>query len=256
VAPRALGQGPRRVASLSALVLVVAAVVPPLATLGRRYDFVEACQFDLLAVAVPALLAVGAPWNGSDLARRLAAGRRRHPERLRSLAFLVIACGTSIAWRTPPLVDAVTRHSWLLAAEAATLVPAGIGLWLELVESPPLSPRSPRPLRAALAAVAMWALWVTAYAVGFSKGQVYVVFSHPESWLSAASDQELATAIVWFAALCAFVPVAFFNLVRFLQASEEPDEELRRLVREEARRGMRARSSADRPPAAGPAGRP
>ncbi len=69
-------------------------------------------------------------------------------------------------WRTPVGVNALARHPWLVVVEAVTLVPLGMGLWLELVESPPLTPRLSRPHRVALAAVSMWTIWVLAYLVG------------------------------------------------------------------------------------------
>lgn len=223
------------------MVLVVA-LVPPVATLARRYDFVEAVQFCLLALGVPALLVLGGPWQRSQRAARLAERRRRHPEGVRSIAFLALYGIAVVAWRIPPSVDGLVRHPWLLGIEAVTLVAAGVGLWLELLESPPLVPRSPPPWRALYAALPMWTIWVTAYAVGLSRAEVYRAFHHVAGGLSAAADQEVATGTLWGVALLAFVPVVFANLLRWLRNDEQPDEELRRLVRVEARRAAWRRS--------------
>ncbi len=228
----------RRAALLVSVLLLLVAVLPPLATGARRYDFAEAIQFSLLAIAVPALGAVGDRWARSTRAGALAAARLRHPETVRSLAFLALWVCAVVAWRTPPAVDALGRHGWLVAVEAVTLVSTGLGLWLELVESPPLTPRSTRPVRVLLAALAMWAVWIAAYAMGLSRAEVYRGFQHLPGGLSVGADQAVATATLWFAALCAFVPVVFFNLLRWLHTEEQPDEELRKLLREEGRRGV------------------
>ena len=42
---------------------------------------------------------------------------------------------------------------------------------------------------------------------------------------------------MWFISGCAFVPVVFWNLIRWLQSEEDPDEELHRLLRQERIRG-------------------
>ena len=113
---------------------------------------------------------------------------------------------------------------------------AGVGLWLELVESPPFSPRLARPKRIALAAVAMWTIWVTAYLVGLSHASVYRSYAHVAGRdLSVSADQALTTGILWVTSLCAFIPVIFSNLVLWLRSDEDPDDALYRLVRDRRR---------------------
>ncbi len=244
-----------------ALVLLALCLVPPLVTEARRYEFVEAMQFCVLLVVVPALLVIGAPWRRLGLASadppppgadgdppeaaaglgpvdRLARCRRRHPEALRSAGFAGLYLAGAVAWRIPPSVNALQRHPWLVALEAVTLVPVGMGLWLELVESPPLTPRLSRPHRVALAAVSMWAIWVLAYLVGLSHASWYHAYvHHAGSGLSLSADQQLTTGLMWFISGCAFIPVVFWNLIRWLQSEEDPDEELHRLLRQERIRG-------------------
>ncbi len=245
-------------ASLAVLVLCL---VPPLSTEARRYEFVEAVQYCLLVVVVPALAVIGAPWRRLGLASadappaevdgdsaqvpadlrpvdRLAYGRRRHPEALRSACFAALYLAGAALWRTPAGVNGLVRHPWLVAVEAVTLVPLGMGLWLELVESPPLTPRLSRPYRVALAAVCMWTIWVLAYLVGLSHASWYHAYvHHAGSGLSLSADQQLTTGVMWFISGCAFVPVVFWNLIRWLQSEEDPDEELHRLIRQERIRG-------------------
>ena len=48
-------------------------------------------------------------------------------------------CGF-VAWRTPAAVNWLAGAPGASFVEAVVLVPVGVGLWLEIVESPPLSP--------------------------------------------------------------------------------------------------------------------
>jgi cytochrome c oxidase assembly factor CtaG len=258
----------RDVVLVVAIVLLVLCLVPPLATEARRYEFAEAIQYSILGVVIPALVAIGAPWRRLGLASRggpvpgtdgaapaaggpgaasvagpgpvdrLAHGRRRHPEALRSACFFFLYLAGAILWRIPASVNALIRHPWLLAVEAVTLVVLGTGLWLELVESPPLVPRLSRPHRVALAAVSMWAIWVLAYLVGLSHASWYHAFTHHAgTGLSLSADQQLSTGMMWFISGCAFIPVVFWNLIQWLQSEEDPDEELHHLLRVERLRG-------------------
>jgi cytochrome c oxidase assembly factor CtaG len=157
---------------------------------------------------------------------------------LRSAGFAALYLAGAVLWRIPPSVNALERHPWLVAVEAVTLVPVGMGLWLELVESPPLTPRLSRPHRVALAAVSMWAVWVLAYLVGLSHASWYHAYvHHAGSGFSLSADQQLTTGLMWFISGCAFIPVVFWNLIRWLQSEEDPDEELHRLIRQERIRG-------------------
>ncbi len=182
--------------------LVAVAMVPPLGTLAGRYEWVEALQFAVFAVVAPALVVMGAPWRALGLTPsalgRLAAGRRRHPEMLRSLGFLGVDLAVVVLWRTPAAVDALSSRRWLVGVEAASLVVVGAGLWLELVESAPLVPRSPYPRRAALAALAMWTIWTIAYVEAMSTAPWYRGFHHVAgSGLSASADHQLSAAVLW-----------------------------------------------------------
>jgi cytochrome c oxidase assembly factor CtaG len=241
-------------------VLLVLCLVPPFATYARRFEYVEAIQFCLLAITIPVFVACGAPWRRLGLASspspvieadgdvvapsglrpvdRLSFGRRRHPDPWRAVVVAAVYLAAVVLWRVPGTVDALPRHPWLVLVEAAILVPSGIALWLELVESPPLTPRLARPHRVGMAAVVMWVIWILAYLVGLAHGAWYHGFDHTvATGISVSADQQLTTAVMWAMSGVAFVPVVFWNLVYWLQSEEDPDGELYRLVRQERTRG-------------------
>jgi cytochrome c oxidase assembly factor CtaG len=168
---------------------------------------------------------------------RLASARRRHLGFGRALGYFFVELAVLVAWRTPDAVNALARHEWVLAVEAISTLAAGIGLWLELVESAPLRPRIGRPQRIGLAAITMWTIWTSAYLVGLSNVSVYSAYhAVGDHGLGLASDQELATFILWFVAASAFISLIFWNLITWLRGEEELDEALHRLVRDDRRR--------------------
>jgi cytochrome c oxidase assembly factor CtaG len=222
--------------------LIVASVAPGIEGLARRYVVAESAQFVIFAMAGPALIVLGAPWRLLRLSRagappgpldRLAAARQRQTSFLRAAIFLLAFIGVSVAWRLPPVMDALARHPLLVLPELVTLLAAGTGLWLELVSSPPLAPRLPKPHRAALAALAMWSVWAVAYALGLSNHGVFHGYDPAGGALSAVADQQITVALVWAVSAFCFVPVVFVTLLTWLSASDNPDEELQRLARDE-----------------------
>lgn len=145
----------------------------------------------------------------------------------------------TIGWRLPVAVDALVDHRLLVILEVLTLVPAGIGLWLELIDSPPLTPRlAPSPARALVAALVMWASWIVSYLAAFSASW-YPVYSNSHVNPGAVvTDQQIMSGVVFLVSAAVFLPVIFVTLRMWLDDSDRPDAELRRLVREERRRAF------------------
>src|SRR5215472_2107765 len=244
-APPAAGSRRPWLAAAGVALIVAALGVTGLA---RRYVVAESVQFVVFAIAAPALIVLGAPWQLLRLSRptgpapgqpgtapldRLAAARRQHTSFLSAAGFLVVFIAASLAWRLPPVVDALARYPALVAVELVTLLAAGIGLWLELVSSPPLAPRLPNPHRAAIAALAMWSTWAVGYALGLANHAVFHGYDGPGSALSAVADQQISVALVWAVSACCFVPVVFVALLSWLSGGDNPDEELQRLARDD-----------------------
>ncbi|MGH8981874.1 MAG: cytochrome c oxidase assembly protein [Acidimicrobiales bacterium] len=251
---RSSSPAPFRAVALGGAGLAVLAIfLPPLWGAARHYVFAETIQFSLAAFVIPALVVVGRPvqwWGrrrGSTGSRgglwgaleRLGQSRLRHPELVRALAFLVVYLTLVVLWRTPDWVNAVGRHEWLVLPEMGSLVVAGVGAWVEIVVFPPLVPRLARPWRGLIAALAMWVTWIAAYVVGFSHVSWYHAYHHGAGGLSASGDQQIAAAIVWVVAAATFLPAVFSEMMAWLRSAEDPDAELRQLVRAERRSGWR-----------------
>lgn len=238
----------------AALVLTLAALLPPLETWARRWVVVEAAQFALLAYVVPPLLILGltpptrerwAAWpklpseqsSMEPRSSRPLAGATGRPSRARfdpladrpgrgefnpaaarAWLTLVAFVGLVALWRSPFAVDAVARHEPLVLLEAATLVVAGCGLWLNLLDSSAAVAGAVGPRRMLIAALAMWSIWVLAFVVGFSGHSMFPAYHHQAgSGLSAVGDQELAVSVLWAVPGLALTPVVFVNFARWLR---------------------------------------
>lgn len=224
--------------TLLGVILAAAVLLPPGATAARQYVFAQAVQFAVLAVLVPALAVLGAPWRlgppparrpaGVRLADRVANARSHRLSGARAWVILGLFIAVALAWRLPAAVNALVRYPLLTVAEAVTLIAAGCALWLELVESPPLLPRISRPQRAAFAALPMWALWASAYIMGFSGTTWFTALAHaPGHGLGTVADQEIAAGLLWAIPGLCFVPVIYVALITWLRDSADPDDELR-----------------------------
>ncbi len=254
---------------VTSLLLAVTCLVPPVSTLAGRYVLAETARFACFALVIPALLVLGAPWrltglagraappdpdsressipftdtrnSGSGypgpgrsadrLADRLARSRERHPSFMRSVAFLAAFAVLALAWRLPPVIDAMARHPALAVAELASLLITGVALWLELVPSPPLRPRGRGLHLAVIAAFAMWLIWIVAYILGMATHGVFHAYHyHPGGPLSAVADQELATALLWVVAAVCFMPVIFVSAHRWLHDGDNLEAELEQVA--------------------------
>lgn len=179
-----------------AVLLAVAAAVPPAGSYARHYAVVRAAQFMVFAVIAPALLAAGWPERWPALSGRPPVLSSAYEDRVgvRSMVSLLPFLALVVAWRLPAAVNALDRHPFLTIAELVTLVSAGTGVWLEL--TPGLAGRQalPRLLRAAMAAAAMWTIWVVAYVTGMSGAAAAPARAGA---LSPATDRQLGVAVLW-----------------------------------------------------------
>ncbi len=213
----------------AAVLLVLAAVLPPVATYAQRYALPQAMQFTVFAILTPALLAARKPARIA-LLRDLASRHTRasmSPARV-AASRLVPFIALVITWRLPPVLGALARHPALSVAELVTLAGAGLGVWLAIAgrTAEPL----PRPLRAATAAVAMWTIWIIAYVTGMSALALIPRSTGVRYMFSAAADRQLATAVLWAVPAICFAPVVYYTLVTWLGERDKQEDQQRELT--------------------------
>jgi cytochrome c oxidase assembly factor CtaG len=246
----------RNVLAIAGLLLWLAFLVPPVSLWSLRYEYAQAIQYCAFAVLAPALMVAGAPWKLLGLASRephvvdadgkvVSPSRPRFIDRWsivrssrsgqqRAYVLVIVFSLMTIFWRVSPVVNALVRHPWLVVVESLALTSVGVLLWLDLIESPPVTPCTPRPYRIGMATTSMWVVWVLAYLLGQSNDSWYRAFHHVAGHgVSLSADQQLISGSLWLLTAGAFLPVIFWNLVHWLQAEEDPNDELIRLIRQD-----------------------
>jgi cytochrome c oxidase assembly factor CtaG len=214
--------------TLLAVIMLLAALLPPLGSYARHYAYAQALQFVIFAVAAPALLVPGlTSWRARSGRRapiRADTDRRGFgAAAVRLLPFLALV----IIWRLPAVLDALARHPALTVAEMVTLVCAGAAVWSELLAAAPQREPLPRPLRAAMAATAMWTIWIVAYITAMSGTGTIGGQTTAATPLSTVTDQEIAVGVMWAVPAIGFVPVVYAVLIKWLGERDDPDAELR-----------------------------
>lgn len=199
----------------AAVVLLLAAGLPEL--VPGRHLFVETIQFAAFAMVIPALAVLGTP---------------RPPRRALlpvsgAVAVAAVFIGVCLAWRLPPVLDALARHPVLQVPELVTLLLAGLALWRQLIGSPSSPVRLSPPQRAALAAIPMWLLWAIAYALGFANHAVVSGYDVSGS-LGVVTDQEIAVFATWAISAACFIPVIAVTLLTWLRDGSVPGQAIPR----------------------------
>lgn len=219
------------------LLATLLAVVSPVGYWSDVYIWVRAMQALVLAFFGPALIVAGAPWpalrqvlpragrpqGGPDLPDRAAA---RVPRLLRYPVAVVVAFNVIwLAWELPAAFDAVRGDSALAFVEHATLVAAGIMLWLQLIGSRPWSPAASPLRRAAMIVGTVGAGTVLGMVLVFGNGVLYPVYAGPAHHvMTVLDDQQLAGAVLWMGMLPVMIGGAVAVMMKWL--SEEESAEL------------------------------
>jgi cytochrome c oxidase assembly factor CtaG len=239
------GQVRRAVACQAGLLLAVLAVVSPVAFWSYRYIWVRNFQDVILAIAAPALIVLGAPWlplrRGLGLAvrDRRAAGARAAPREpggsdaagqdwspgwpALPIVITVMFCAVWWVWHLPGPFDAAVRSPAVYALEMITYLAAGILMWLQLVESPPLRPQLPPLRRIALVLALAASGTVLGLIRAYGAGVAYPAYlDSGRSAAAVVSDQQAGGAILWVIPLIPLSILAVGLATRWL--SEEESE--------------------------------
>jgi putative membrane protein len=233
----------RAVACQAGLLLAVLAVVSPIGHWSYRFIWVRNFQDVILAIAAPALIVLGAPWlplrRGLGLAvrDRSAAGAPAAPGEpgdsdaagqdwspgwpARPIVVTVVFCVVWWAWHLAGPFDASVRSPAVYALEMITYLAAGILLWLQLVESPPLRPQLPPLRRIALVMVVAASGTVLGLIRAYGPGVAYPAYLDVGRSVSAVvSDQQAGGAILWVIPLIPFSILAVALAIRWLSEDE------------------------------------
>jgi putative membrane protein len=236
------GEGPPRgmgweaVACYGGLLVVLLALLSPLAYWSASYIWVRSLQDVLLANVAPVFLVLGAPWlvlrrglefrrppavdagrpQAADAAPRPVAGRVRLAVGT-VIAFNVAWCG----WHLPLLYDAALRYPVVYAAEVVSYLGLGVAFWLVLIGSRPVSPVL-APLRRVMllagtvvVGTLLGMMLVFGYGVAYPS---YIGAGHHV--LSVVYDQQTGGAVLWVLVLPVYVTAGVALLIRWLKDEE------------------------------------
>jgi putative membrane protein len=233
------GLGREVAAFYGGLLVVVLALLSPLAYWSAHYIWVRSVQDVLLANLAPVFLVLGAPWlvlrrglpsrlpRAHGPGRGPGAGRDPDPGRAGRLARIsvltVIAFNVAwCAWHLPALYDGALRYPAAYAAEVMTYLGLGVAFWLQLIGSRPLSPALAPLRRVALLAGTIIVSTVLGMVLVFGYGLAYPGYAAPgRRVLSVVYDQQAGGAVLWVLVLLAYVTAGVALLIRWLNDEEE-----------------------------------
>jgi cytochrome c oxidase assembly factor CtaG len=225
------GRPARTAACQAGLLLALLAVVSPMGYWSYRFVWARNLQDVILAIVAPALIVLGAPWRRRHRPDQRAAGdagddgaarRNRSPGwRVPPVAVTVAFCAIWWAWHLPALFDAALRSSAIYALEMASYLAAGVLLWLQLVDSPPMRPRLSPLRRVALLLCVAASGTVLGLIRVYSSGLAYPAYlGFRHHVLSVVSDQQVGGAVLWVIPLVPFSIVAVALAVGWLSEDE------------------------------------
>ena len=140
---------------------------------------------------------------------------------MRPILVTVLFCLTWWVWHLPGPFDAALRSPAIYAAEVVIYLAVGIGFWLQLIGSRPLSPQMAPLNRVALVVAAAASGTVLGLIRAYGPGVAYPAYlglGHSVS--SVVSSQQAGGAILWVFPLIPFSIVAVALAVRWLEDEE------------------------------------
>jgi cytochrome c oxidase assembly factor CtaG len=133
----------------------------------------------------------------------------------------VVFCAIWWLWHLPAPFDAALRSSALYAVEVVSYLTAGILLWLQLIESPPLRPQLAPLRRVVLVLAVATSGTVLGLIRVYSAGLVYPAYlGFRHHVLSVVADQQVGGAVLWVIPLVPLSVLAVALAIGWLQDEE------------------------------------
>ena len=228
---------PQALAFTGSMLLLAAATISPISTLGDEYIFSgHMVQHILLGDLAPLLLLLSlsrvimrpATRRLVGIEKRL--GRLAHP-----ITFIVAWLVMVYAWHIPAMYDLALESPLAHGLEHATFYVAGTLLWWPLIQPVPMRHRLEGVMGLAYIFGAKMTLGVLGLYLTWSTGVIYGYYVEvPRIWgLSPVEDQNVGGAIMMVEQALVLLSVFFLLFMRMLTQSEEA--ELRRERLEDAR---------------------
>ena len=241
----------RAVSFYLGLAAILVALASPVAYYAAGLFWVHMLQ-ELLLVSVAApCIALGAPWGPLALGLPAAARsrlRRAGPASGAGRALLALGRGIShpvvafvlfngcvVAWQVPAAYGLAVRVPAVGDLQHVLLLGLSINLWLLIVDSPPLRSRLNYVQRSVFIFFNAAAGWVVAVWLGYSTEPLYGAYTgpqRPQGSLPAVADQQLGAGVMWVPGMIAFTLAFVWCLWRWLEAEDDPDAALRKLIRD------------------------
>jgi putative membrane protein len=239
------------------LLVILLALVTPLAYWSTVYIWVRSIQDLLLGVVAPALIVFGQAGPALAAAVRRPAGGgsgsgvpardgtgvapdapRKAPWWLRApVAVAVVFNLVWLGWHVPVVYDSAHTNAAVRYVEFVTYLGAGIWFWLQLLGSARPAPAAPPMRRLQLLIGTVVADTILGMVLVFGSGVLYPAYRGPAHHaLSVVADQQVGGAVLWMGMLPAMVIASVALLLRWLDhdESDELSRELDRLARQPA----------------------
>lgn len=238
--PRSAGSAAHAAAFYSGLLVIVVALVSPVAYWAERYIWIRSLQDVLLAFGAPSLIVLAAPWlalrRGADVWLRRAAsaterpdtpgaGRDSAPSGWSWTAWPVVVTVVFnvcwLGWHLPGAYDAARLYPAVQAAEVISYLGLGIVFWLQIFGSAPFTPRfAPLP-RLALAMATFVCVSLLSMVLIFGSAVLYPGYrGTAHRVISIVTDQQVGGALMWAVALVPFGIAVIALCIRWLAADE------------------------------------
>ena len=214
-----------------ALVTTVIALDSPLEREADAWFWAHMLQHVLLMMVAAPLIVLAAPWMvfWRPLPLRFRRGVARAVVKSPRLAWLrvgtlwiaspvvawILFNADLAVWHLPSLYDLTLRNNTVHYLEHLSFLVFGILFWAQVIDSPPFRSRLGDFERALYATAGAVASWILAVVLAVAPRPLYPAYGGHHG-LSALSDQQLASGVMWGPGSIPYAVVVFYCLYAWL----------------------------------------